>query len=126
MIHRFNEPNLFVNHFLTFTNRTAPKEVFILDNFFIFSENEEVTQNIINSYFFNIPELEKVKNLLNQANRGISFRIKEKKKISMIFEEMLNLEGLECYIALLKIFDFLIKVEDFDVLLFLLINKFKK
>ena len=53
MIHRFNEPNLFVNHFLTFTNRTAPKEVFILDNFFIFSENEEVTQNIINSYLLN-------------------------------------------------------------------------
>ena len=53
MIHRFNEPNLFVNHFLTFTNRTAPKEVFILDNFFVFSENEEVTQNIINSYLQN-------------------------------------------------------------------------
>jgi len=53
MIHRFNEPNLFVNHFLTFTNRTAPKEVFILDNFFVFSENEEVTQNIINSYLLN-------------------------------------------------------------------------
>jgi hypothetical protein len=53
MIHHFNEPNLFVNHFLTFTNKTAPKEVFILDNFFIFSENEEVTQNIINSYLLN-------------------------------------------------------------------------
>jgi hypothetical protein len=53
MIHHFNEPNLFVNHFLTFTNKTAPKEVFILDNFFIFSENEEVTQNIINSYLTN-------------------------------------------------------------------------
>jgi hypothetical protein len=53
MIHRFDEPNLFVNHFLTFTNRTAPKEVFILDNFFVFSENEEVTQNIINSYLLN-------------------------------------------------------------------------
>ena len=53
MIHRFNEPNLFVNHFLTFTNHTAPKEVFILDNFFVFSENEEVTQNIINSYLQN-------------------------------------------------------------------------
>lgn len=53
MIHDFNKPNLFVNHFLTFTNKTAPKEVFILDNFFIFSENEEVTQNIINSYLTN-------------------------------------------------------------------------
>ena len=53
MIHRFNRPNLFVNHFLTFTNKTAPKEVFILDNFFIFSENEEVSQNIINSYLTN-------------------------------------------------------------------------
>ena len=53
MIHRFDRPNLFVNHFLTFTNKTAPKEVFILDNFFIFSENEEVSQNIINSYLTN-------------------------------------------------------------------------
>jgi len=73
-------------------------------------------ENIINSDFLNIPELEKVKNLLNQANRGISFRIKEKKKISMIFEEMLNLKGLECYIALLKIFNFLLKIEDFEYL----------
>jgi hypothetical protein len=53
MIHDFNEPNLFVNHFSTFTNKTVPKEVFVLDNFFIFSENEEVSQNIINSYLTN-------------------------------------------------------------------------
>ncbi len=53
MIHNFNNPDLFVNHFITFTNKTTPIEVFKLDDFFIFSENEEVTQNIINSYLTN-------------------------------------------------------------------------
>lgn len=53
MIHDFNNPDLFVNHFITFTNKTTPSEVFKLDDFFIFSENEEVTQNIINSYLTN-------------------------------------------------------------------------
>ena len=53
MISEFTNPNLFVNHFLTFTNKTTPNAVFKLDNFFIFSENEKVTQNIINSFLTN-------------------------------------------------------------------------
>lgn len=53
IISEFTNPNLFVNQFLTFTNKTAPNAVFKLDNFFIFSENEKVTHNIINSYLTN-------------------------------------------------------------------------
>lgn len=53
IVHSFNNPDLFVNHFITFTNKTTPSEVFKLGDFFIFSENETVTQNIINSYLTN-------------------------------------------------------------------------
>ena len=73
-------------------------------------------ENIISSDFFNIPELENVKTLLKQANSGISFRIKENTEICEILKNMINLEGLECYISLLKLFNFLLKVEDREYL----------
>ncbi len=49
----FSNPNIFTNQFITFTNNTSPTTVFKLDNFFIFSENEAVTQQIITSYLNN-------------------------------------------------------------------------
>ncbi|MFK5983187.1 MAG: hypothetical protein QM499_09755 [Flavobacteriaceae bacterium] len=53
LISEFNKPNLFVNNFITFTQKTTPKFVFKLENFFIFSETEELAQQIINSYLSN-------------------------------------------------------------------------
>ena len=52
-IYNFNKPDLFENQFLTFTNKTRPVFVFKLDDFFVFSENEAVTQQIINSFLTN-------------------------------------------------------------------------
>jgi len=52
-IYDFNKPDLFENQFLTFTNKTRPTIVFQLEDFFIFSENEAITQQIINSFLTN-------------------------------------------------------------------------
>ena len=49
----FTNLELFNNQFLTFTKRTTPNQFFILDDFFVFSENKEVSQGIINSYLSN-------------------------------------------------------------------------
>jgi len=53
MISDFSNPDIFTNHFITFTNKTSPNTVFKLDNFFVFSDNEEVTKKIITAYLNN-------------------------------------------------------------------------
>ena len=52
-IHNFSEPDIFVNQFSTFVNHVKPAFVFVLNDFIVFSENKEVTKNIINSYLTN-------------------------------------------------------------------------
>ncbi|MEO9894241.1 AraC family transcriptional regulator [Aurantibacter sp.] len=83
--------------------------------------NEEPTcivthfsENIIDSDFFQMPELEKVVDLLKLSNRGIRFKLDDDSEIKHILESMANSNGLEYYIGLLKIFNNLIKVEDRD------------
>ena len=73
-------------------------------------------ENIISSDFFNIPELENVEMLLKQANKGISFKGKMTKKIRTNLERLVNLNGLESYIELLNIFNFLFQIEDREYL----------
>ncbi|MCF6222484.1 MAG: AraC family transcriptional regulator [Flavobacteriaceae bacterium] len=70
------------------------------------------SENILKSDFFNMPELEKVVALLKQASRGTRFKVKNDEKIRLILENMSNLHGLEYYIELLKLFNYLVKVED--------------
>lgn len=83
--------------------------------------NEEPTcivthfsENIIDSDFFKMPELEKVVDLLKLSNRGIRFKIEDDTEIRNILVDMSEREGLEYYIGLLKIFNLLIKIEDRD------------
>ncbi len=70
------------------------------------------SENIINSDFFKMPELEKVVDLLKQSNRGIRFKVENDTEIREILGEMSETKGLEYYIGLLKIFNSLIKIED--------------
>lgn len=73
-------------------------------------------ENIISSDFFNIPELNSVKELLNNANKGIHFKGKHVKNITTRLEKMVNLGGLEAYIELLNIFNLLLQVENYEYL----------
>ncbi len=72
------------------------------------------SENIIDSDFFKIPELEKVVALLKLANRGIRFKIENDTEIRQNLDEMSESQGLEYYIGLLKIFNSLIKIEDWE------------
>ncbi len=74
-------------------------------------------ENIISSDFFNIPELSSVKQLLNNANKGIHFKGKQVKTISAKLEQLVKLEGLEVYIELLKVFNLLLQAKDYEYLL---------
>ena len=70
------------------------------------------SENVVDSDFFKMPELEKVVALLKQANRGIRFKTEDDSEIREILIELSESEGLEYYISLLKVFNNLIKIED--------------
>ena len=73
-------------------------------------------ENIISSDFFRIPELIEVKQLLNNAKKGIRFKGKHVEEIAGLLENLTKLEGLEVYIELLKVFNLLLKTEDYEYL----------
>ncbi|MEN8187445.1 MAG: AraC family transcriptional regulator [Bacteroidota bacterium] len=70
------------------------------------------SENILNSDFFNMPELEEVLGLLKQANKGIRFKINKSSEVRKTLEKMADLKGLEYYINLLKLFNILLQIED--------------
>ncbi|HHH50727.1 MAG TPA: hypothetical protein ENK52_07095, partial [Saprospiraceae bacterium] len=73
-------------------------------------------ENIISSNFFNIPELEEIEALLEKARVGIWFKGKRIQKIKTILERLVELKGLVGYIELLKVFNELLQVEDYEFL----------
>lgn len=73
-------------------------------------------ENIINSDFFNIPELESLVTLLKDAGNGIFFKGKKAEKVAAYLTKMVNLSGLEMYIELLKVFNLLLQIDDREYL----------
>ena len=69
-------------------------------------------ENIISSDFFNIPELEKVVDLLKNSVNGIWFKGKKTEKVGNVLKKMVSLNGLELYIELLKVFNLLLGIEE--------------
>ncbi len=73
-------------------------------------------ENIITSDFFNIPELEPLVRLLKDAKNGIVFTGTNAIKASRILQNVVELQGLEQYIQLLRVFNILLKTEDREYL----------
>lgn len=73
-------------------------------------------ENIIGSDFFNIPELEEVKTLLKKAESGILFKGPKTEKVAAAIIRMVNLKNLEKYIEILKVFNLLLKIDDYELL----------
>lgn len=69
------------------------------------------SEDVINSDFFRMPELERVVALLKEAKVGIRFKVKDDLKIRKILNKMSERKGLSYYIELLKIFNYLIKID---------------
>lgn len=70
------------------------------------------SEDIINSDFFRMPELEKVVDLLKQSSTGLRFKLENDSHIRHSLEKMTQLQGLEYYIEMLKIFNFLLQIEE--------------
>jgi AraC-like DNA-binding protein len=73
-------------------------------------------ENIVGSDFFNLPELESVKELLNRGNYGLFFKGDKVDRVIECMERLVNLKGLESYIELLHIFKWLIEIDDKETL----------
>lgn len=70
------------------------------------------SEDIVSSDFFKMPELERVVDLLIQSRRGLRFKIDDDTKIRQILEKMTQVEGLEYYIHLLRVFNKLLKIQE--------------
>ena len=70
------------------------------------------SEDIVTSDFFKMPELEKVLDLLKQSKRGLRFKVDNDTKIGQVLEKMTQLEGLEYYIHLLRVFNKLLKTQE--------------
>jgi AraC-like DNA-binding protein len=73
-------------------------------------------EDLISSDFFNIPELEEVKELLKKASVGIWFKGRRIKQVQACLKRLVNLQGLESYIELLKAFHLLLQMDDIEYL----------
>ena len=73
-------------------------------------------ENIINSDFFNIPELERVIDLLDRSRSGLWFKGDGVAIIHNKLEELVNLNGLQSYIVLLEIFNLLLAIDEVEEL----------
>ncbi|MBC6998923.1 AraC family transcriptional regulator [Cytophaga sp. FL35] len=74
------------------------------------------SENVADSNFFKIPELEKVVNLLKEANRGVRFKTENDREICEALRELSHSDGLDYFIGLLKVFSYLLKVEEREIL----------
>ncbi|MCG2460439.1 AraC family transcriptional regulator [Flavobacteriaceae bacterium F89] len=70
------------------------------------------SENIIDSDFFKMPELQRVVALLKDAHNGIRFKSEDDSEIRQILTELSESRGLEYYIGLLKVFNSLIKITE--------------
>lgn len=73
-------------------------------------------EDLISSDFFKIPELEPVVDLMSKAGGGILFSGPLTAKVAATLKRMVNLTGLEKYLELLKVFNFLLQIEDREFL----------
>lgn len=74
------------------------------------------SEEIVNSDFFKMPELEKVVDLLRQSERGLRFKIENHDQVQATLEKMTRLQGLEYCIEMLKVFNLLLQVKDREIL----------
>lgn len=73
-------------------------------------------EDILESNFFSLTELNKVRTLFNEAKSGILFKGPKTRKIAEMIIKMVRLEGLDRYIELLKVFSSLLHITDREYL----------
>lgn len=72
--------------------------------------------DFLGSYFFEIPEMTKINQLLERAKNGILFGPETKKKIGQKIEKIADKEGFKKILILLEVLHVLAKTDDYTIL----------
>jgi len=67
-------------------------------------------------HFFDIPEMERIKQLFQRSKKGLLFGVKTKKKLGSKIEKLAEKEGFKKILVLLEILHTLAKAEDYTIL----------
>ena len=73
-------------------------------------------ENFLGTDFFNLPEIEPIKNLLRLSKHGISIKGNTRDKIADLMEEMQDMSGIKRLASMLTIFDILCASTEYELL----------
>lgn len=73
-------------------------------------------ENFLGPNFFNLPEMEPIKNLLKLSKHGMVIKGKTRDKIAVLMQEMGEMGGIQRLAALLTIFDTLCASNEYELL----------
>ncbi|MDQ7947926.1 MAG: AraC family transcriptional regulator [Pedobacter sp.] len=73
-------------------------------------------EDFLGTDFFEVPEMEKIKNFLTLSSHGIVINGKAKAKIATIMNDMLEMNSIQRIAALISIFDHLASNTDYELL----------
>lgn len=72
--------------------------------------------DFLGTHFFDVPEMEKINNLLERAKKGILFGVETKQKIGPKIEKLNQKEGFKKVLVLLEVLHALAKSKDYKIL----------
>lgn len=75
-----------------------------------------ISEGLINSNLIQIPELESIQNLFSRALGGLVFKGNGVKLIEQQMEQLRELQGIESFIALIKLMKTLTEIEEQEIL----------
>ncbi|MEJ7692731.1 AraC family transcriptional regulator [Daejeonella sp.] len=73
-------------------------------------------ENFLGIDFFNLPEIEPIKNLLRLSKQGMVITGNSRSKIAALMEEMPNMSGIKRLTSMLTIFDILCESKEYELL----------
>jgi len=75
-----------------------------------------ISESIINNVLIQIPELEQIQNLFSRALSGIAFKGADLKAIALQMEQLADLQGIESFIAIIKLLKSLTEIKEQEIL----------
>jgi len=75
-----------------------------------------ISEELINSNFLNVPELESIRKLFTRALNGLAFNGNNIQAVKQQMEQLAELDGIDSYIALIKLLRTLDEIEGHEIL----------
>ncbi|MGH2645298.1 MAG: helix-turn-helix domain-containing protein, partial [Chitinophagaceae bacterium] len=73
-------------------------------------------EDFLGKYFFDLPEMEPMKRLIQLSKRGMSIKGKTREKVNTIMKRMMPMNGIQRLASLMSIFDILSSSTEYELL----------